>query len=133
MIRIKKIKYNDSNKKENELLRSASYINLSKLNVKKNTDEIFKNNSFYLLTDKEKKSLRNLFGFNEEYYSFNKKLNIINKRHTNVEKRLNLEIKDLNQNMKKKDNKIADLNEKLKKKDRIINIQKIKLKKEVSN
>ena len=115
-----KLPKNFNIKENKKLLKSSSNIDLKKANNKR--QESVNDNFYHLLTDKEKSSLRNLFGQNEEeYISFNKKLNILETRNKIAERNLESEIDSLNKIVKIKDSKIENLNKELDKKDKIIN------------
>ena len=114
--------------KDNKLLKSSSQINLKKFNKTKNIHELLNNNFYQLLTDKERNSLRNLFGKNEkEFVSFNNKLNILENRNKNAEKQFESEIEILNQIVKNKEIQIENLNKEIEKKDKKINTLENKL------
>ena len=115
------------NKKGNPLIKSASHISLKKTIQNKSMHELFNENFYQLLTEKEKSSLRNLFNSNEEYIAFNSKLNIIETRNKNAEKQYENEIENLNQLVKIKDVKIENLNKEIEKRDKLIKTLESKL------
>ena len=126
-VKLDKINRNNLDTKENKLIKSASDINIKKMRSKKTAYSILNDNFYHLLTDKEKNSLKNLFGTNEDYMSFTNKINILETRNQIAEKKLEIEIDNLNQLVKDKEINIDKLNKELEKKDRKISTLENKL------
>ena len=110
--RKKKIINNEKTRK-NKLLRSFSQLNIEKFNEFETSPKKINDNFYHLLNDKEKSCLKNLFGSNEEYTSFDNKLNIINSRNIKVENQLKIEIENLNKIIMEKEKVITDLNKRI--------------------
>ena len=109
--------------KEYNLLKNNSYINLNDLNKSQSARIIYDNDNFYhLLTNKERKCLKNLFGSYEEYYSFCNKLNIIDSRNKKAENQLKAEIAKLIKYIRSQEKDIIKLNEGILQRNEIINI-----------
>ena len=108
--------------KENSL-KNSSDINLNSLNKSQSARIIHDDDNFYhLLTNKEKKCLKNLFGSYEEYYLFCNKLNIIDSRNKKVENQLKTEIAKLVKYIRSQERDIIKLNDDIFLRNEIINI-----------
>ena len=108
--------------KENSL-KNSSDINLNSLNKSQSARIIHDDDNFYhLLTNREKKCLKNLFGSYEEYYLFCNKLNIIDSRNKKVENQLKMEIAKLVKYIRSQERDIIKLNDDIFLRNEIINI-----------
>ena len=109
--------------KENHSLKNSSDINLNNLNKSQSARIIHDDNFYHLLTHKEKKCLKNLFGSYEEYYLFCNKLNIIDSRNKKAENQLKAEIAKLVKFIRSQEkDTIIKLNEDILQRNEIINI-----------
>ena len=134
--RKKKIINNEKTRK-NKLLRSFSQLNIEKFNQFETSPKKINENFYNLLNEKEKSCLKNLFGSNEEYTSFDNKLNILNSRNIKVENQLKIEIENLNKIIMEKEKVITDLNKRIEIKEITIKalekkLNKIKINKEIN-
>ena len=115
--------YDIFKKKENNSLKNSSDINLNSLNKSQSARIIHDDDNFYhLLTNREKKCLKNLFGSYEEYYLFCNKLNIIDSRNKKVENQLKTEIAKLVKYIRSQERDIIKLNDDIFLRNEIINI-----------